>query len=318
MRLKDGLLTAGDIASAAMLALAAPGLSLAARMREKAPLARRVLDATKVSLLPHHYYEPVITEKDLWRDLGAPRHLPGLDLAIEKQVALVRRLSYAAELRALPWEKPSPTAFGFRNDMYGVGDAEILYGVIRHFKPRRIIEIGSGQSTLIARRALDRNLLDDARSTCEHICIEPYEMPWLEDIGVQVVRRRVEELRPSYFDKLGENDILFIDSSHIIRPQGDVLYEFHEILPRLKPGVLVHVHDIFTPRDYPADWVLKKRWLWNEQYLLESFLAFNSAFEVLIALNHLWKDCPKALSTSCPWLTERGGNPGAFWIRRRM
>ncbi len=317
MRLKNGLVAVGDLASAAMLALAAPGLALAARLRERAPLARKVLDLTKVALLPHHYYEPVITEKDLRRSLAEPRPLPGLDLATERQIALVQSLDYDGELRRIPWEKPGPTKFGFANDMYSVGDAEILYGMIRRCKPRRIIEIGSGQSTLMARLAITRNTEEQPGYACDHVCIEPYEVPWLEQVGVRVERSRVEALGAAYFEALEANDILFIDSSHIIRPQGDVLFELQEILPRLKPGVLVHVHDIFTPRDYPAEWVLRKRWLWNEQYLLESFLTFNDAFEVVVALNHLWMDHPGALTTACPHLTARGGNPGAFWIRRK-
>jgi hypothetical protein len=111
-------------------------------------------------------------------------------------------------------------------------------------------------------------------------------MPWLEAAGIQVIRQRVEDLDLSMFDKLRENDILFIDSSHIIRPQGDVLREYLQIIPRLATGVIVHVHDIFTPRDYTAYFYNVPR-LWNEQYLLEAFLACNKSWEVLLAANML-------------------------------
>ena len=99
-------------------------------------------------------------------------------------------------------------------------------------------------------------------------------MGWLNDVsGIEVLRQRVEQMDKQLFLELEENDILFIDSSHMIRPQGDVLCEYLEILPTLRPGVLVHIHDIFTPRDYPDEWLIDEVKLWNEQYLLEAFLS---------------------------------------------
>ena len=123
--------------------------------------------------------------------------------------------------------------------------------VIRHFRPARIVEIGSGHSTRMARLAIGTIQCENPDYRCEHMCIEPYEMPWLEQLGVTVVRKKVEDVDDSVFTALRPNDILFIDSSHIIRPEGDVLREFLEILPSLAPGVIVHVHDIFTPRERP-------------------------------------------------------------------
>jgi len=110
-------------------------------------------------------------------------------------------------------------------------------------------------------------------------------MPWLKDIGVELIREKVENIELDFFQQLEENDILFIDSSHIIRAQGDVLYEFLEILPSLKIGVFIHIHDIFKPRDYPNHWLLDKHLLWNEQYLLEAFLSNNSDFKIIGSLN---------------------------------
>jgi predicted O-methyltransferase YrrM len=185
----------------------------------------------------------------------------------------------------------------------------MLYNLIRLNRPSRIIEIGSGQSTLMARHALHSN-----GQPCEHTCVEPYEAKWLENTGVNVIRERVENVPLSIFDDLGEGDILFIDSSHVIRPCGDVLREFLEIVPRLKPGVLVHVHDIFTPRDYPERWLRSERRLWNEQYLLEAFLSFNSRVEVLCALNWLKHGHYDALKKACPMLRP-DSEPGAFWFK---
>ena len=158
---------------------------------------------------------------------------------------------------------------------------------LREHRPRRIVEIGSGQSTLMAILALRANRAEDPRYRCLHLCIEPYEAPWLERAGVAVLRRPVEAVPLQVFDTLEAGDVLFIDSSHMIRPQGDVLFEYLNVLPRLKPGVVVHVHDIFTPHDYPASWLVEHVRFWNEQYLLEAFLTHNRSWKVIGALNFL-------------------------------
>ena len=113
-------------------------------------------------------------------------------------------------------------------------------------------------------------------------------------------------------------DILFIDSSHIIRPQGDVLFEYLELLPTLKSGVLIHVHDIFTPKDYLNDWVYKHHFLWNEQYLLEAFITYNSEFKIIGALNYLTHNYRKEFEEKCPiYEKQQGREPGAFWMIKR-
>jgi hypothetical protein len=281
--------------------------------------ARQVYRARGVHLVRHHYYAPTVERADLRHPLDRPRPLPGLDLNIAGQRALVSAFRWGDELRAIPLAKPDDTSFGYRNDMFGPGDAEMLYNMIRHFRPARIIEIGSGQSTLMARQALAANRAEDAGYACRHTCIEPYEVPWLERIGVDVIRQRVETVDAALFATLSTGDILFIDSSHVIRPQGDVVHEILTLLPTLAPGVIVHVHDIFTPRDYPDPWVIAEQRMWDEQYLLEAFLSFNSAFEVLLAVNMLHADHPDLLAEACPVLCADAGRylPGSFWFRRR-
>ena len=137
--------------------------------------------------------------------------------------------------------------FYHNNGSYSYGDAEYLYNIVRYFKPSKFIEIGSGNSTLMVRNAVKANQFENKNYTCNHTCIEPYEQPWLEQLDVKLIREKVEHLDYSIFKNLEKNDILFIDSSHIIRPEGDVLFEYLELLPLLKPGVIVHIHDIFTP-----------------------------------------------------------------------
>ena len=116
---------------------------------------------------------------------------------------------------------------------------------------------------------------------------------------------------------LAAGDLLFIDSSHVIRPQGDVLCEFLEILPILKKGVIVHIHDIFTPRDYPKAWVVDKVRLWNEQYLMEALLSGNKQWKVIGAVNFLFHEHYPELQAACPFLSP-DREPGSFYIEKMM
>lgn len=306
-----------DMALAGLLTVCGPALWRFATSRGNLPRASARADAAGISVLSQHYYSPAITERDLLYPLDKPRELPALTLDLAVHAEFLRGLNFGSELRAIPLEPASPESYGYRNGFFESGDGEILYSVIRREKPRRIIEVGSGRSTLMAALAVDRNIAEDPTYVCDHKCIEPYEMPWLESTGVTVLRQRVESVDLALFDQLEAGDILFVDSSHVVRPQGDVLFEINEIYPRLKPGVLVQIHDIFTPRDYPHRWLITDRRIWNEQYLLEAFLAGNPHYEVVCALNWLANDHPAMLVDACPVLTEMLPNqPGSFWMRR--
>lgn len=275
----------------------------------------------KVGILPilDHYYQPMINpKKHLSKSLRDDRELTGIDLNIKEQLNVLSSFNYTQELLRFPLNKNKDHEYYFNNDSYESGDGEYLYNMIRRYKPKRIIEIGSGFSTLMARNAITYNKKDDSTYTCQHVCIEPYEQPWLEKIEVELIREKVENVNKSFFQQLEANDILFIDSSHMIRPQGDVLFEYLELLPILKPGVLIHIHDIFTPKDYPNDWILKEHRLWNEQYLLEAFLLFNTDFKVIGALNFLTHNFYKEVSEKCPILAKQPGKePGAFWMIKK-
>jgi hypothetical protein len=306
-----------DTAAMLLVKAAAPAIRRVARQRANIPGAQDFLDGAGFQLRTDHYYEPTYSAQHLPAETAVERSLPGVDFNEAEQLALLAQFTFADELANIPVRKPSDASFGYDNDMYSYGDAEIYYGMIRRLKPRRIIEIGSGNSTLMAGLAVDANRSEDPAYTCDRTCIEPYEMPWLESTGVTVVRERVETVDLAMFDTLEAGDILFIDSSHVIRPWGDVLREFQEIVPRVKRGVFVHVHDIFTPRDYPESWLRHRRHLWNEQYLLESFLAFNGAFKIACSVNWLKHNHWTALTAACPMLAKHPqAEPGAFWFKR--
>jgi predicted O-methyltransferase YrrM len=272
-----------------------------------------------LGLLPirDHYFEPLVLRGHLRAPLDRDRVLPGVDLNVDGQLSLLSRFDYGEELRRFPLRPGRDRTYAYHNGNFGPGDSEALYSLIRLYKPRRIVEVGSGYSSLMALEAIDANRREEPSCDAELICIEPFEKPWLEKAGVKVERAMVQDVDREVFDRLEANDILFIDSSHVIRPQGDVLLEMLELVPSLKPGVLVHVHDIFTPRHYPEQWVLRDMRLWNEQYLLEAFLSFNSRFRVLLMLDYLKHHHSDALTSCFPVLSaESGTQPGSFWMIR--
>ena len=302
-----------------------PGAYLLKKMRmnqfNKFPISRKTLYRIGVFPIIDHYYDPLFIPDQVKHDLGTDRDLPGIDLNENQQLEILKGLNFSDELVKMPFDKTADLKYYFNNSVFLSGDSEISYGMIRHFKSRKIIEIGSGLSTLMTLNAIQKNKEEDANYNCEMICVEPFEHKWLDKLDIKLVRSMVEDVDISLFDKLEKNDILFIDSSHMIKPQGDVLFLFLHVLPKLKPGVLVHIHDIFTPRDYLADWVLVKNRMWNEQYLLEAFLSHNHDFKIISAVNFLRHHHLEALSACCPVMKkqiESGADrePGSFWIQK--
>jgi hypothetical protein len=261
-----------------------------------------------------HYYEPQISYSKNF-DAAKPRRLM-LDLDINRQLQQLSLLAHSEELASLPLEGiPGKGKFYLNNPAFGPGDSELYYLLVRNLKPKRIVEIGSGYSTLICVEALKKNAEEGAHT--DFCCIEPYEMDWLEKTpGIRLIRQTVEKASPEIFAALEENDILFIDSSHIIRPENDVLFEYLELLPQVKKGVFIHIHDIFTPRHYPKEWLQEEFRFWNEQYLLEAFLYYNDAFEIVYALNHLKCDAFDATKKVLTNLSPKDG-PASFWLRKK-
>ncbi|MGD1282458.1 class I SAM-dependent methyltransferase [Mycobacterium seoulense] len=273
----------------------------------------------KVGVFPvlDHYYEPLFNPAHLRKPLSDDRDLPSIDWNLAEQLDLLKKFHFNDELIKFPLGRQADHEYFYRNGFFESGDAEFLYNMIRLFKPKRIFEIGSGQSTLLAASAVAANRGENPGYQCEHVCVEPYEADWLEQLDVSVVRKPVELIDPLLFRQLEKDDILFIDSSHMIRPQGDVLFEYFEILPILKSGVLIHIHDIFTPKDYLDEWI-QSVCFWNEQYLLEAFLSYNSEFKIIGALNFLKHHHTDALAAACPVLRQElnSREPGSFWLRR--
>jgi Methyltransferase domain len=281
------------------------------------PLTTMLLKRIGVMPIRDHYYEPYFDSSKLAKKPSEVRYLPGLEMRKDAQLSFLNRLQFSGELVALKLASPPKHIgdFHFGNRKFEYGDAEFLYQFVRAIKPKKIIEIGSGYSTKIARSANLKNYSESGTKS-RHICVEPFEMKWLESLGeVEVVRKRVETIDMDWASELVSGDLLFIDSTHVIRPQGDVLKEYLEILPLLRSGVYVHVHDIFTPRDYLEPW-MKAMKLWNEQYLLEVLLSNTSRYEIVAGLNYLKHECVEELRAVCPYLTS-DCEPGSFYFRIR-
>lgn len=317
----DWIVPVADLILAPLVLVAALLMKIVRRFGIwRMPLSKAIFNRVGVYPIRDHYYEPMYNyRKYLRHSLRDERSLPGIDLNEAGQLGWLEQFDYAAELARIPLDPSAGRLFHYKNPNFSEGDAECLYSLIRLKKPKRIIEIGSGFSTMMAREAVEQNQREDAAYICRHICIEPYEMQWLDAVnGIEVMRRKVEETDTSLFRQLEADDILFIDSSHVIRPQSDVLTEYLEILPILSPGVLIHIHDIFTPCDYLDHWLIDEVKLWNEQYLLEAFLSCNPQFEIILALNFLSHRHPDRLAEKFPML--RGHveqvEPRSFWIRK--
>lgn len=167
------------------------------------------------------------------------------------------------------------------NGQFDLTDARVLFCMLRMIRPRRIVEVGSGYSTLLMTDVNTRFLNEGAIITS----IEPYPRPFLDQLhaqgAIQLVRQRAQEVSASLFAELEAGDVLFIDSSHVSKTGSDVNRLILEVLPSLASGVYVHVHDIFFPSDYPKSWVLERSLSWNEQYLLQALLTGNQQFRVV-------------------------------------
>ena len=200
------------------------------------------------------------------------------------------------------------------------GDAHVYYAMIRHHRPKRIVEIGGGNSSLLAAAACRRN--QQEYGVKPHLTVvEPYPGEWLKGVpGLDVLlEQRIQEVDMSVFNSLQAGDIFFIDSSHVLRPGGDVQREYCEILPRLAPGVLVHIHDISLPKPY-FHFYFQNHLYWNEQYLLQAFLTYNSPFEVMWPGTHMFMKYPKEVLKAFPEISAMKekyplAEPSSFWLR---
>lgn len=238
-------------------------------------------------LVADHFYELYPNTRQLAGNYDeGPRALPGIDLRqAECEARAVRLLGlYGAEFQQ------TTERFGFTDsNFYFRGlDALMLYVILRDLKPAKLVEIGQGYSTRVALAALERNAADTGTRPL-FVSVDPYPRFVAKEIPTCITLELLE--KPIQQVAIGplirECGFLFVDSSHVFKSGSDVELEFATIYPALPSGVVVHLHDIFTPYNYPLSWALKLKRFWNEQYFLECFLAHNTAFEVYLPLHLL-------------------------------
>jgi predicted O-methyltransferase YrrM len=255
---------------------------------------------------PGHFYSPITTNDDIGRPLkwtGAP----GVDMREAEQLAMASRLG------PLLAEPPPGPRYKAANDMYGPGDAAVFRGMLAQFRPARLIEVGSGYSTAVALDEADRN---DDLSGLEITCIEPYPDRLLGLLGgadrerITLLRQPVQELPLTTYERLGPGDVLFIDSTHVVKTGSDVVWLFLHVLPALAPGVVVHIHDVFWPFEYPDTWLRQHR-DWTEAYLAHAFLLGNSQWQIEFFSSWFWR-CHSELVPG----SLNAEQPGSIWIRK--
>jgi hypothetical protein len=240
------------------------------------------------SFPPGHFYSPIPSieeikrsEEKIFHTKNMPREIPGIDLNEKGQLALLGEFkNYYKDMPfgSLPREG---LRYSFENHSYSYSDAIILYCMIRHLQPKKIIEVGSGHSSCII---LDTNeLFFQNNISC--MFIEPYPELLLSLIKesdkkrIEIIQKTLQDVDLDKFSELNAGDILFIDSTHVAKINSDINYIFFRILPHLKQGVYIHFHDIFYPFEYPKEWVYEGL-AWNEAYLLRAFLQYSSAFKI--------------------------------------
>jgi hypothetical protein len=271
-----------------------------------------------------HYYSPMYDARTLVVEPARsrvwprePHEQPGIDWNDRGQRAfLIDVLARQPRLEFSRDGDPEGTAYYTSNGQFPALDGWMLEGVLRHLQPHQMIEVGSGFSSLITAQ-VNREYLSERM---QFTCIEPYPRGFLL-AGVtgitDLIVEKVEDVPLSRFDSLGANDVLFIDSSHTVRTGGDVVWLYGQVLPRLRSGVHVHIHDVFLPNDYPEQWV-QEGWGWNENYLVEAFLQFNAAFEIVLGAQWALRHAREEIDAAFPGFGEHAANGGgSLWLRRR-
>lgn len=251
---------------------------------------------------------------------GAFEHvseLPGLRWDLDAQVQFVRdELSQAAaEFRPPPTSAPGSDRYATGNPSYSLLDATLHYAVVRWLRPRRLVELGSGHSTLVTAEAARRNEAEGSPLTLD--VYDPFPSVIREGLsGLNALHSTPAQAIPlAVFEALESGDVLFVDTTHTVKIGSEVNFVVLEVLPRLRAGVVVHFHDIYLPFEYPRAWMEDFALYWNEQYLLQAFLAHNQSWDVLVAvqaLNRL-RRAGLAASLSSAALAHDGAG---FWIQR--
>ncbi len=268
---------------------------------------------------PHgHFYSPLPSSEEVEAAFargGSGPPFPGIDLNADGQFALLEEIAtYYPEL-PFPEKETPGRRFHLTNPSYGHYDACVLYGVLRHLQPRRVVEVGCGYSSAAILDANDASF--GGRIAITFVDPDPAQLRRLllpgEAIPGTLIEKPVQDVPNDVFEQLGAGDILFIDTSHVSKVGSDVNHLFFKVLPALRPGVWVHIHDVTSNLEYPRHWLDEGR-AWNELYLLRAFLMYNGAFRVMFSSSMMYNDHHRFLQERMPMCA--GGGGGQMWLRR--
>jgi hypothetical protein len=280
-----------------------------------------VVPASDYDIARRDYYSPLpdfdALAPEVWASVSPMRGIK-FDVDAQFQWAEENLGRYAGEFSPPAHGDLSAPEFFMFNWSMQAGDAELLYAMVRHAKPTRIIELGSGFSTLAMARAVVVNQAEGTQTRLE--AFNPFPPPNLAGHSVEGLsaqhRVRAQDVPMAEFESLASGDILFVDTTHTVKIGSEVNRVILDVLPALAPGVLVHFHDILLPHEYPR-WLIERWGAWNEQYLLQAFLVGNPRYEVLLALHAMARRAPRRLADLAPYYNEQDHFPTGFWIRSR-
>lgn len=267
---------------------------------------------------PGHFYSPITDPSEaeshidkVWQTDGPVR---GINFNDELMKANWEKLSKASKGIPFSDNKCSDYRYYFQNDQFSYGDACIYYSYLKVLNPKRIVEIGSGFSSALA---LDVCSIYQKETLLTFI--EPYPQRLkmlvkdLDRSRITLIEEKVQNVDFSVFDALRENDILFIDSSHVAKTGSDVCFEIFELLPRLHPGVHVLIHDMFYPFEYPKRWAVDEGRSWNELYLVRALLMYNNRFSIEFFNHYFALNFPDLANAGCPTFMKNCG--GSLWLK---
>jgi hypothetical protein len=272
-----------------------------------------------------HFYSPVPDIEDLKARRVWKRRSPmaGIQMREKQQLELLAELGreYGDECRWPHDSAGDKYQFFTNNTGFSYGCAAATHAIIRKYKPRRVIEVGSGSSSRVIAAALRMNAVETGRPA-DYTIVDPYPEADLQGLpGLsRVLKQRVELLELSLFTTLGGNDVLFVDSGHTVRIGGDVNFLVLDVLPVLAQGVIAHFHDIALPYEYAQVYFTNPRFrmFWTEAYLLQAFLCHNVSWEVLLSMNFLMLDHQREFGTTWRHYDSSVHRypSHSFWIRR--
>ncbi len=274
-----------------------------------------------INVTRNHYYSNIPDLNKLPEEVFSKKsELIGINLNIDKQKELLHDFSNRFRLEYDAWPAVAVNYYDFQlaQSSFTCIDAVVLHCMIRHFKPSKVVEVGSGYSTMITAKALLLNKSEMGRNF-DFTAVEPYPNESIRK-GIpglnKVLVKAVQEVDLSLFTSLKENDVLFLDSTHTVKINGDVNFEILEILPRLNKGVIVHIHDIFLPYEYPEKFIKEGERMWLEQYLLQAFLCNNSNYEIVWTSHYMHREHHSFLIQNMK--NFEAGNPfkSSIWLKK--